>query len=112
MSVDAMAVENAMTAGDAAQALRLAQGVARGTENLPLATWTRHVLAVAEARTATRDYPGAIRAVQDIRQLTPEWLKHQKLAHHILTDLLDATSVRRAKQSGLAELARFVGVEP
>ncbi len=111
VSVDAMAVENAMTAGDAAQALRLAQGIARD-ENLPLATWTRHVLAVAEARTATRDYPGAIRAVQDIRTLTPEWLKHQKLAHHILTDLLDATSVRRAKQSGLAELAAFVGVEP
>ncbi|SNQ48966.1 conserved hypothetical protein [Frankia canadensis] len=110
-SVDAMAVENAMTAGDAPQALHLARGIERD-ENLPLATWTRHLLAVAEARTATREYAGAIRAMQDIRALTPEWLRHQKLAHHVLTDLLDATSVRRAKSSGLAELAGWVGVRP
>ncbi len=111
VSVDTMAVENAMTAGDAAGALHLARGIERD-ENLPLPTWTRHLLAVAEARTATRDYAGAIRAMQDIRGLTPEWLRHQKLAHYVLRDLLDATSVRRARSSGLAGLATFVGVEP
>ncbi|CAO5183427.1 HTH cro/C1-type domain-containing protein [Frankia sp. AiPs1] len=110
-SVDTMAVENAMTAGDAPHALHLARGIERD-DNLPLPTWTRHLLALAEARTATRDYAGAIWAMQDIRTLTPEWLRHQKLAHHVLRDLLDATSVRRARSSGLAELAGFVGVEP
>jgi hypothetical protein len=110
-SVDAMAVENAMTAGDAAEALHLARDVRRSA-NLPLAAWTRHLLAVAEARTATRDYGGAIEAVRDARQVAPEWLKAQQLAHDILTDLLDATSVRRARTSGLAELAGFVGVKP
>ncbi len=100
-----------MTVGDAPHALQLARDV-KHNEKMPMSTWTRHLLAEAEAQTATRDYASAIRTVQGVRQLTPEWLKHQQLAHYVLTDLLDATSVRRAKQSGLAELAGFVGVEP
>lgn len=110
-TVATMEVENAMTVGDAPYALRLAHSVRR-TENLPLSNWTRHLLAVAEAQTATRDYPNAIRTVQGVRTLTPEWLKQQRLAGKLVRDLLDATSVRRAKQSGLADLASFVGVSP
>lgn len=110
-TVAAMEVENAMTAGDAPYALTLAPRVRR-TENLPLSNWTRHLLAVAEAQTATRDYQGAIKTVQGVRGLTPEWLKEQRLAGRLVRDLLDATSVRRAKQSGLADLATFVGVQP
>ncbi|ABW10970.1 transcriptional regulator, XRE family [Parafrankia sp. EAN1pec] len=109
--VDAIEVENAMTQGDAPRALQLAGSVHR-TENMPLSNWTRHLLAVAEAQTATRDYPNAIRTVQEARTLTPEWLREQRLAGKVVRDLLDATSVRRARKSGLAELASFVGVQP
>jgi hypothetical protein len=39
--------------------------------------------------------------------MTPEWLKHQCLAHRVVWDLLDASSVRRAKTSGLVEIAAY-----
>lgn len=110
-TVAAMATENAMTVGDAPEALRLAHSV-KVNDKMPMSTWTRHLLAVAEAYTATRDYTDAIRTVQSARKLTPEWLRNQPLAHHIITDLLDSVSVRKAKQSGLADLASFVGVQP
>lgn len=110
-TVATMEVENAMTAGDAPYALSLARGI-RKSENLPMSNWTRHLLAVAEAQTATRDYGNAIRTIHGVRQLTPEWLREQRLAGKLVRDLLDATSVRKAKQSGLAELAGFVGVNP
>jgi hypothetical protein len=104
-------VENAMTTGDAEYALSLAQGIRR-SENLPLSNWSRHLLAVAEAQLATRNYQGAIKTIQGVHGLAPEWLKEQRLAGKLVRDLLDATSVRRAKQSGLADLATFVGVQP
>jgi transcriptional regulator with XRE-family HTH domain len=109
--VDAIEVENAMTQGDAPRALTLARRVRR-TENMPLSNWTRHLLAVAEAQTATRDYASAIQTVQDVYTLTPEWLREQRLASRLIRDLLDATSVRRARKTGLADLATFVGIKP
>ncbi|WP_076784674.1 helix-turn-helix domain-containing protein [Parafrankia discariae] len=109
--VNAMEVENAMTQGDAPRALSLARSVYKA-ENMPMSSWTRHLLAVAEAQTAVREYSSAIRTIQDIRSMTPEWLKEQNLAGKVLRDLLDVTSVRRARKAGLTELASFVGIQP
>jgi transcriptional regulator with XRE-family HTH domain len=108
--VKSVGVENALTEGDATLALRLAQDMRR-SESEPVQRWSRHLLAVAEAQTATRNYQGAITTLRDIRALTPEWLRHQGLGHRIVWDLLDATSVRRAKSSGLVDIAVYMDLQ-
>jgi hypothetical protein len=92
-------------------ALRLGKGIPRAG-NLPLDEWTRHLLTMAEAQTLTRDYAGAIERMKTIRGLAPEWIKNHRVAHDVARRLLDATSVPKAKKSGLAELVAFMGVEP
>lgn len=104
-------VGNAMIGGDAPLALHLGKGIRR-TENVNLEHWARHLLTMADARTATRDYVGAIDTVKFIRQIAPEWIRNHRAAHSIVLKLLDATTVRRHKQSGLDELARFMEVQP
>lgn len=110
-TVASIEVENAMTMGDAERALRLAQRVTFA-ERVRSTTWTRHLLTVAEARTATKDFDGAVKTLGQVRRTSPEWLRNQKLAKNVVSDLLDSASVRRARQSGLADLASFIGVQP
>ncbi len=103
--------EHALVAGDAELALHRGQGIRRAGD-LPLDEWTRHLLTMAEAQTSTRDYAGAVETMKSIRRLAPEWIKNHRVAHDVACRLLDATSVPRAKSSGLAELVAFMGVEP
>ncbi|WP_250292769.1 helix-turn-helix domain-containing protein [Frankia sp. CiP1_Cm_nod2] len=112
-TVATMEVEMAMTIGDAARALALA--LARNvppTTHIPQSTWSRHLLAVAEAQTAVREYNAAIQTVGQLQGTAPEWLRNQRLAHQIVRDLLDAATVRRARKVGLAGLAASMGVRP
>ncbi|ONH24165.1 helix-turn-helix domain-containing protein [Pseudofrankia asymbiotica] len=110
-TVAAMEVEMALTTGDAVRALALARTVPFSA-HIPQSTWTRHLLAVAEAQTAVRDYNAAVNTVGQLRDTAPEWLRNQKLAHYIVRDLLDAATVRRARKVGLADLASYMGLRP
>ncbi len=102
---------DALVRGDAALALRIGERI-RQTPNLHIDWWTYHLRTRADAQTATRDYAAAIETMKSIRRLAPEWIKNDRDAHDVVLRLQDATSVRRARSSGLAELAQFMGVEP
>ncbi|WP_322750880.1 MULTISPECIES: helix-turn-helix transcriptional regulator [unclassified Frankia] len=110
-TVAAIEVENAMTTGDADHAVHLARNVP-ASDHIQLVTRMRHLLTVAEASVATRNYETSVKTLQTVRDAAPEWLKNQRLARHVVRDLLDATSIRRAKNVGLAELADYIGVRP
>ncbi len=103
--------EHALIAGDAELALQLGKGVRRH-ENMRLDAWTFFLVMMAEAQASTRDYAGAIETMKSIRRLAPEWIKNHRRAHDVARRLLDATTVRRHRHSGLAELAAFMEVEP
>lgn len=102
-------VEQALIVGDAGLALRIGEGVQR-TDNLLLNWWTHHLRSKAEAQAATRDRRAAIETLKSIRRLAPVWIRNDRKAHDLVLRLLDAVSVRRARSSGLAELAQFMGV--
>ncbi len=44
--------------------------------------------------------------------LPSQWIKNHRVAHDVARRLLDATTVRRHRRSGFAELAAFMDVEP
>jgi transcriptional regulator with XRE-family HTH domain len=102
---------NAAIGGDAELALHLGRNIRRPA-NLRLDAWTHHLALMAEAQASTRDYAGAIETMKSIRKLAPEWVKNHRVAHGVVLGLLDHADMRRAKSSGLAELARFMNVEP
>jgi transcriptional regulator with XRE-family HTH domain len=110
-SIAVTRAQNAVYGGDANLALRLSHGIRR-IENMRLDAWTYYLVMMADAKTSTRDYVGAIETVKSIRRIAPEWLKNHRVAHDVVLRLLDHTDMRRAKSSGLAELARFMNVEP
>ena len=103
--------ENALVGGDADLALRIGRDV-RQTENLHLDTWLSHLCRIAVAQTVTHDKVRAIETLKSIRQLAPEWIKNSRDAHDAVIQLLGKASSRRARSSGLAELATFMGVQP
>jgi len=103
--------DNALIDGDAELALHVGKEVRRST-NIHLDWWSWHLLVMADAYTSTRNYAAAIESMKSIRTLAPEWIKNHRDAHDVARKLLDATHIRRAKSSGLAELAKFMGVEP
>src|SRR4030095_9395629 len=100
-----------LVGGDPVLALRIGRRVRR-TENLQLDSWARHLLIMGYAQTSTRDYATAIETMKSIRRLAPEWIKNHRVAHDVVIRLLDATTVRRAKSSGLAEWAACMDVKP
>jgi transcriptional regulator with XRE-family HTH domain len=103
--------ENALYGGDAPLALHLTKGIPR-PGNVRLDAWTYHLACRADAQAATRDYARAIETLKSIRKLAPEWIKNHRVAHDVAIRLLDASTPRRAKSSGLAELAAFMEVKP
>lgn len=109
--VGATKAENALASGDAELALRIGSEV-RQTKELHLDTWLRHLCCTADAQTSTRNYAAAIETLNAVRRLAPEWIKNSRAAHDVAIRLLGKVSSRRAKSSGLAELAMFMGVQP
>lgn len=108
-TVASIETENAMVSGDAQYALTLARQV-KYAERMRLTTWTRHLLTTAEAQKTTRDYAGSIATLRSVQEIAPQWLGNQRAAHYVVRDLLDATSVRRARATGLTELASLMDV--
>jgi hypothetical protein len=103
--------QNALYGGDARLALHLGKGVRRA-ENLRLDAWTFFLVIMADAQTSTRDYAGAIETMNSVHRLAPEWVKHHRKAHDVVLRLLDATTVRRHRRTGLDKLAAFMDVRP
>ncbi len=103
--------QNALYGGDANLALHLGRGIKRG-ENLRLDAWAFFLVMMADAQTSTRDYVGAIETMKSIRLVAPEWVKNHRVAHNVVLRLLDSTTVRRHRQSGLDKLAAFMEVQP
>ncbi len=103
--------EIALIGGDAETALRLGMGL-RHPANLRLDAWTYHLALMADAQASTRDYIGAIETMKSIHKLAPEWVKNHRVAHSVVLRLLDSTTVRRHRQSGLDRLAAFMEVRP
>ena len=75
----------------------------------PMPAWGERF---TNARTATHDYAKSIETLKEIRQLAPEWLRNHRIAHDVVIRLLGKVSSRRAKSSGLADLATFMEVTP
>jgi hypothetical protein len=92
--------ENAVTPGDPETALRVGR-----TVRLSGTAGKRHLLTMAEAQIAVRDFTGALATLNSARSLASEWLANQCLAHRLVRDLLDVVPVRRARDNGLADLA-------
>jgi transcriptional regulator with XRE-family HTH domain len=109
--VGAIAVENALISGDAELALRVAGGIQK-SRNEPVHRWSRHLLTVAQAELAMRNYDKAIAAMKEVNASAPEWLRHQHLGHQLMVDLLDTVTVRRAKESGLVTIATSMQIRP
>lgn len=103
--------ENALITGDATLALHLGRMIRRG-QGQTLSAWAKHLLVMAEAQTAVRDYAGAIETMKSIRQIAPQWVKNHRVAHEIVLRLLDATTVPIHKKTGLDKLVTFMSVEP
>ncbi|MGX7672186.1 helix-turn-helix domain-containing protein [Plantactinospora sp. DSM 117369] len=105
-TVAMMRVETAVLAGDAGRALRLAAEVEPSASVTP-SSYQRHRLDVASAYVQTGQYGDATDVLVDLRDRAPAWLRHQRYARDIVTDL--AAARRRAMTKELAELADLVG---
>ncbi|MFG1950704.1 helix-turn-helix domain-containing protein [Micromonospora sp. NPDC048830] len=101
-------VENAAVGGDPARVLDLAGMVPPGPTPVG-SSWQRHRLDVAWAHAQRRQYPEATAVLQELRQLAPAWLRHQRYARDIVQSI--AESRRRTMSKELAELATLVGCE-
>ncbi len=109
--VATLEVQNAVVSGDPDRALYLARPIRqipRGRSD----QWLRHLLTVAEAQVATRRYGEATKILVSTGKTAPEWTGNQRLARHLVRDLLDALPVRVSKSTGLAELAGQMGLAP
>ncbi|WP_131804044.1 helix-turn-helix transcriptional regulator [Pseudofrankia sp. BMG5.36] len=102
--VSAIEVESALVAGEPDRALHLADSLQIQPWEWG-STWERHLLTVAEAQVANKNYADANQTIMEVRGRSSEWLVNQRLARRLVRDLLDSRGVRWARNSGLADLA-------
>ncbi|MHC5903855.1 helix-turn-helix domain-containing protein [Streptomyces sp. S6] len=88
-----------------AEALSLAKSM-RLSKDTPSSWRTWLLLDVARAHTDLENPEGAVKALESLRKVAPEWMRHHTLAVAIVTDLW-AGSYR---PPGLRKLAEFLGV--
>jgi transcriptional regulator with XRE-family HTH domain len=97
------------TIGDYDRALDLASDsvpVIRGEQYL------RHLLNVSDAQIATGKYRGALDTIKGVHRASTDWLVQQRSARRQVRDLLDVVTTKRARESGLADLAREMHIRP
>lgn len=87
------------------EALKLAQGT-RLSKDIPPSWRTWLLLDVARAYTDVGDRDNAVRTLEALRRVAPQWMRHHTLAVAIVTDLW-ADSQR---PPGLRKLAEFLGI--
>ncbi|ADP78323.1 helix-turn-helix domain-containing protein [Pseudofrankia inefficax] len=99
--------EALMIDGDASGVLRVAEGVQAPRRAGRSDNYSRHLLDVAGAHAALRNYQDAIDILSSLRSTTPDWLRHQRRAGDLVGGLV--TSRKRRVGQDLRELAGFFG---
>lgn len=87
------------------EALELAKGT-RLSKDIPPSWRTWLLLDVARAYTDVADAESAVRTLEALRRVAPQWMKHHTLAVAIVTDLWAGPR----RPPGLRKLAEFLGV--
>jgi transcriptional regulator with XRE-family HTH domain len=87
------------------EALKLAKGT-RLSKDIPPSWRTWLLLDVARAYTDTGDVENAVRTLEALRRVAPQWMKHHTLAVAIVTDLWAGPR----HPPGLRKLAEYLGV--
>ena len=98
-------VRLAVQYGHPYEALKLAKGI-RLSKDTPPSWRTWLLLDVARAHTDTGDATGAVKTLESLRRVAPEWMRHHTLAVAILRDLWSLPN----HPPGLRPLAEFLGV--
>lgn len=98
-------VRLAVQYGHPNEALELAKGM-RLSRDTPPSWRTWLLLDVARAHTDTGDAPGAVKTLESLRRVAPEWMRHHTLAVAIVRDLWSLPN----HPPGLRPLAEFLGV--
>ena len=88
------------------EALKLAKGT-RLSRDIPPSWRTWLLLDVARAYADTGDAENAVRTLEALRRVAPQWIKHHTLAVAIVTDLLAGSN----HPPGLKKLADFLSIE-
>ncbi|MFD8589105.1 helix-turn-helix domain-containing protein [Streptomyces sp. NPDC059637] len=70
--------------------------------------WNRHRLDVAKAHAALGSHQEAMDELTALRRTSPEWLKHQTMARHVMTDILRRR--KRTLTGEMREMATHLGV--
>jgi hypothetical protein len=99
--------EMAVVTGDPVTALRIAQRVA--TPPRPVNTHHRFRLDMASALLELRRRQEALAVLLELRNVAPNWLRHQRYAKSITSSLL--RSAKRTIPQELRDLADFLYVE-
>lgn len=98
-------VRLAVQYGHPEEALKLSKGM-RLSEDTPVSWRTWLLLDVARAHTDTGDAPGAVKTLESLRRVAPEWMRHHTLAVAIVRDLWSLPN----HPPGLRPLAEFLGI--
>ncbi|OEV30775.1 DNA-binding protein [Streptomyces nanshensis] len=98
-------VRLAVQYGHPEEALKLAKGM-RLSKDTPPSWRTWLLLDVARAHTDTGDAAGAVKTLESLRRVAPEWMRHHTLAVAIVRDLWSLPN----HPPGLRPLAEFLGV--
>ncbi|SCK49982.1 Transcriptional regulator, contains XRE-family HTH domain [Streptomyces sp. WMMB 714] len=98
-------VRLAVQYGHPEEALKLAKGM-RLSKDTPPSWRTWLLLDVARAHTDTGDAAGAVKTLESLRRVAPEWMRHHTLAVAVVRDLWSLPN----HPPGLRALAEFLGV--
>jgi len=102
--------EALMIDGDARSVLRVAEGV-RVTKRAGRSdNYSRHLLDVAGAHSALRNYQDSIDILAHLRTTAPDWLRHQRRASDLVSGLV--RSRKRRVGQDLRDLSSFFEAAP
>jgi hypothetical protein len=105
-TVSVVAAENATIQGNPQETLDIARKLTMA--RLPVRKYApSHRLDVSQAYATLRQYPEAVRVLQQLRQERPEWLPQQRYASDILLKIIQR---RRTLTPEMRDLASFIGL--
>ncbi|GEB51882.1 MULTISPECIES: helix-turn-helix domain-containing protein [Streptomyces] len=114
VTVEAKAIEDLALDGNARGVLRRADEGAVSPKALTRcgrpspASWYRHRMDVARAHVLLGSHQDAMDELSPIRQEAPEWIRHQKMARHLMGDIL--ASRKRTLTQEMRDMAAHLGV--
>ncbi|MET8681666.1 helix-turn-helix transcriptional regulator [Streptomyces sp. NPDC004647] len=114
VTAEAKAIEDLSLIGDARGVLRRADEGAVGRKALKRLgrpsqnNWDRHRLDIARAHALLGSHQDAMDELNTIRRTSPEWLKHQRMAGYVMSDIL--AHRKRTLTQDMREMASHLGV--